>query len=80
MPPPRDSTAIRSRSRPPLVQGLARLYGVAPDQVLVGRGSDEAIDLLLRVFCRAGVDNVIVCPPTFGMYRRGGPHPGSRGA
>jgi histidinol-phosphate aminotransferase len=53
---------------PPLVQGLARLYGVQPEQVLVGRGSDEAIDLLLRVFCRAGLDNVIVCPPTFGMY------------
>ena len=53
---------------PPLVEGLARLYGVSPDQVLVGRGSDEAIDLLMRVFCRAGQDNVIVCPPTFGMF------------
>jgi histidinol-phosphate aminotransferase len=53
---------------PQLVQALARLYGVRPEQVLVGRGSDEAIDLLLRVFCRAGQDNVIVCPPTFGMY------------
>ncbi len=53
---------------PPLVQGLARLYGVQPEQLLVGRGSDEAIDLLLRIFCRAGMDNVIVCPPTFGMY------------
>jgi histidinol-phosphate aminotransferase len=53
---------------PPLVEGLARLYGVQPEQLLVGRGSDEAIDLLCRIFCRAGVDNVIVCPPTFGMY------------
>jgi histidinol-phosphate aminotransferase len=53
---------------PALVQGLARLYGVATNRLLVGRGSDEAIDLLLRVYCRAGVDNVIVCPPTFGMY------------
>jgi histidinol-phosphate aminotransferase len=53
---------------PPLVNGLARLYDVAPNQVLVGRGSDEAIDLLMRVYCRAGVDNVIICPPTFGMY------------
>ena len=53
---------------PALVQGLARLYGVSPGQLLVGRGSDEAIDLLCRVFCRAGVDNVIVCPPTFGMF------------
>lgn len=67
-----DSTAGLNRypepQPPPLVDGLARLYGVAREQVLVGRGSDEAIDLLLRVFCRAGVDNVIVCPPTFGMY------------
>ena len=51
-----------------LVQGLAKLYGVPPECVLVGRGSDEAIDLLTRAFCRAGRDAVIVCPPTFGMY------------
>ena len=37
--------------------------------MLVGRGSDEAIDLLVRAFCRAGQDAVlIICPPTFGMY------------
>lgn len=53
---------------PPLVEGLARLYGVRTGQLLVGRGSDEAIDLLMRVFCRAGIDNVIISPPTFGMY------------
>lgn len=47
---------------------LAQLYGVAPAQLLPGRGSDESIDLLVRGFCRAGVDNVIICPPTFGMY------------
>ena len=47
---------------------LAGLYGVAPAQLLPGRGSDESIDLLVRGFCRAGVDNVIICPPTFGMY------------
>jgi histidinol-phosphate aminotransferase len=51
-----------------LVEGLAKLYGVPPETVLVGRGSDEAIDLLTRSFCRAGRDAVIVCPPTFGMY------------
>jgi len=53
---------------PALVNGLAALYGVRPEQLLVGRGSDEAIDLLARIFCQASVDNVIVCPPTFGMY------------
>jgi histidinol-phosphate aminotransferase len=51
-----------------LVARLAALYGASPDQVLVGRGSDEAIDLLCRSFCRAGQDAVMICPPTFGMY------------
>jgi histidinol-phosphate aminotransferase len=36
--------------------------------VIVGRGSDEGIDLLVRSFCRAGQDSILVCPPTFGMY------------
>ncbi|HEY7873058.1 MAG TPA: histidinol-phosphate transaminase [Rudaea sp.] len=47
---------------------LADLYAVAPQNVLVGRGSDEAIDLLVRAFCVAGRDAVAVAPPTFGMY------------
>ena len=51
-----------------LLECLAKLYEVAPDSILVGRGSDEAIDLLARGFCRAGRDAVLVCPPTFGMY------------
>jgi histidinol-phosphate aminotransferase len=51
-----------------LVEGLAELYGVAAAEVLVGRGSDEAIDLLTRAFCRAGEDSVLITPPTFGMY------------
>lgn len=51
-----------------LVERLAQLYDVPAQNVLVGRGSDEAIDLLTRAFCRAGTDSVIVCPPTFGMY------------
>jgi histidinol-phosphate aminotransferase len=51
-----------------LVQRLAELYGVSAPQLLVGRGSDEAIDLLVRAFCHAGMDSVLVCPPTFGMY------------
>ncbi len=51
-----------------LAERLAQLYGVRAEQLLPGRGSDESIDLLVRGFCRAGVDNVIICPPTFGMY------------
>lgn len=52
-----------------LIAHLAALYGVAPDNVLAGRGSDEGIDLLVRAFCRAGQDSVLICPPTFGMYK-----------
>jgi histidinol-phosphate aminotransferase len=52
-----------------LFERLSGLYGVAPDQVLVGRGSDEGIDLLVRAFCAAGSSEVVVCPPTFAMYR-----------
>src|SRR6202000_1527593 len=52
----------------PLVERLAALYDVPPGTVLVGRGSDEAIDLLVRSFCRAGKDSIVICPPTFGMY------------
>jgi histidinol-phosphate aminotransferase len=51
-----------------LVNALAGLYGVAPGAVLATRGSDDAIDLIVRAFCRAGEDAVLVCPPTFGMY------------
>src|SRR6202042_2902142 len=47
---------------------LAALYDQPVANVLVTRGSDEAIDLLTRAFCRAGTDQVLVCPPTFGMY------------
>lgn len=47
---------------------LASFYGVDPARLLASRGSDEAIDLLIRSYCRAGTDAVIVCPPTFGMY------------
>jgi histidinol-phosphate aminotransferase len=52
-----------------LVSHLASLYGVLPDNLLVGRGSDEGIDLLVRTFCRAAQDSVVICPPTFGMYK-----------
>ena len=51
-----------------LIARLAALYGVGVDQILVGRGSDEGIDLLVRAFCTAGRDAVLISPPTFGMY------------
>jgi histidinol-phosphate aminotransferase len=52
-----------------LLARLAQLYGVDADHLLVTRGSDEGIDLLTRVFCRAGEDAILQCPPAFGMYR-----------
>lgn len=48
---------------------IAAMKGVLPTQVFVGNGSDEAIDLLFRIFCEPGRDEVITCPPTYGMYR-----------
>jgi histidinol-phosphate aminotransferase len=51
-----------------LLEQLARLYDQPLANVLVTRGSDEAIDLLTRAFCRAGIDEILICPPTFGMY------------
>ena len=51
-----------------LIERLASVYKVSPDQLLVGRGSDEAIDLLVRAFCSPGRDAIAISPPTFGMY------------
>src|SRR5690606_4818842 len=51
-----------------LAAALAALYGVAPENLFMGRGSDDAIDALCRAFIRAGVDTAAICPPTFGAY------------
>lgn len=51
-----------------LIERLAQIYQVPAERLLLSRGSDEAIDLLVRAFCRAGEDSVLICPPTFGMY------------
>lgn len=53
---------------PALREAMALLYGCEPGQLLVGRGSDEAIDLLVRAICTPGSDAVLVTPPVFGMY------------
>jgi len=47
---------------------LAEYFGCQPDSLLVTRGSSEAIDLLIRAFCREGRDSVLITPPTFSMY------------
>ncbi len=56
--------------RPTVLQAkLAGYYGIEQRQILVTRGSSEAIDVLIRGFCVAGRDKILVCPPTFDMYR-----------
>jgi len=47
---------------------LANQNGVAKNQILLGNGSDEVLDLLFRAFCEPKIDNVITLPPTYGMY------------
>ncbi len=59
--PEQQPAALRAR--------LAALYGARPEQVMLGRGADEAIEVLLRTFCEAGQDNILICPPTFGYYK-----------
>ncbi|MDP4656895.1 MAG: histidinol-phosphate transaminase [Algoriphagus sp.] len=51
-----------------LKQEIAKIKGANPAQIFLGNGSDEAIDLLFRAFCNPGQDNVILLPPTYGMY------------
>ncbi|MGH8250542.1 MAG: histidinol-phosphate transaminase [Steroidobacteraceae bacterium] len=68
-----DMEAVRLNRYPEpqpreLHAALAAYCGTSPDRVLACRGSDEAIDLLVRVFCCAGQDGVMICPPTFAMY------------
>ncbi|MFY9288505.1 MAG: histidinol-phosphate transaminase [Alphaproteobacteria bacterium] len=52
-----------------LRQRMAAAWGLSADHILLGRGSDEGIDVLLRLFCQAGTDQILICPPTFGMYK-----------
>jgi histidinol-phosphate aminotransferase len=47
---------------------LSEIKGVPARNIFLGNGSDEAIDILFRAFCNPGVDNVILVPPTYGMY------------
>lgn len=48
---------------------IAVVKGVQPENIFLGNGSDEAIDLPYRCFCRPGIDNVVAIEPTYGMYR-----------
>ena len=52
-----------------LKQQISKIKGIPPQNIFVGNGSDEVIDLAFRIFCEPKKDNVIVCPPTYGMYK-----------
>ncbi len=73
-PPPAD-TSVSEYNRYPAQQPsqlrsrLAALYGVTADNIMMGRGADEAIDILLRTFCESGQDSILICPPTFGYFK-----------
>ena len=49
-------------------EALGKVKGISPEHIFLGNGSDECIDLLYRAFCVPGQDNVIINPPTYGMY------------
>src|SRR3984885_68429 len=49
-------------------EALGKVKGIGPEHIFMGNGSDECIDLLYRAFCVPGQDNVIINPPTYGMY------------
>jgi len=51
-----------------LKAAFSSLYNVGIEQIFLGNGSDEVIDLLIRVFCEPNCDEIIICPPTYGMY------------
>lgn len=52
-----------------VIDSYAQYAGVTPEQVIVSRGADEAIELLMRAFCEPETDTVLYCPPTYGMYQ-----------
>ena len=71
---PGDTTERGLNVYPPprpvvLVEALATHWGAPAEQILATRGSSEAIDVLIRTFCAAGKDRILICPPTFDMYR-----------
>lgn len=51
-----------------LKKKISGIKGIEPENILLGNGSDECIDLLIRAFCEPKLDNIIICPPTYGMY------------
>jgi histidinol-phosphate aminotransferase len=66
---PDDRLRRYPEPQPQALRGaLAKLYGVAAEALLLTRGSDEGIDLLLRAYCTPGQGSIVIAPPVFGMY------------
>lgn len=61
-----------SPSQPEIKRKLARLKKVRPENIFIGNGSDEAIDLIFRLFCTPGKDSAVIVSPTYGMYGTAG--------
>ncbi|MBL7724646.1 MAG: histidinol-phosphate transaminase [Chitinophagaceae bacterium] len=51
-----------------LKEKISNIKGIPVQNIFLGNGSDEAIDLMFRIFCEPGKDNIIIFPPTYGMY------------
>ncbi|MBP5364746.1 MAG: histidinol-phosphate transaminase [Bacteroidales bacterium] len=51
-----------------LKEKIAKIKGVRPSQIMLGNGSDEPIDLIIRIFCEPKRDNIVAIDPTYGMY------------
>ena len=65
-----DTLKVLAIGRQSLAMQLnAKLKNVKQEQILLGNGSDEVLDLLFRAFCEPGIDKVITLPPTYGMYK-----------
>lgn len=52
-----------------LKEKIAKFRGVRKEQIFLGVGSDEAIDMVVRVFCTPGEGSLLITPPTYGMYK-----------
>lgn len=52
-----------------LKEQLTRIKGVPASNIFLGNGSDEIIDLMIRIFCEPGTDHILICTPTYGMYQ-----------
>jgi len=52
-----------------LKAAISKLKGVPAEQIFLGNGSDEAIDLVVRIFCEPRQDHILILPPTYGMYQ-----------